>query len=109
MPKVLYSPFLGVVTINLLKQLQGSTVTDAPILVINMTFTISGNKAISPDTEVIVCCKMDELRSYVKSKHKPRWLFYSYDRIRRKVIAHVFGPRTKKALKRLMVLLALAP
>ncbi|CDH34631.1 Insertion element IS1 2/3 protein insB (fragment) [Xenorhabdus bovienii str. Intermedium] len=49
---------------------------------------------------------MDEQWSYVKSKNQPRWLFYADDRIRRKVIAYVFGPRTKKTLMRLMALLA---
>ncbi len=66
----------------------------------------SVTEAIALGTEVIVCCEMDEQWSYVKSKNQPRWLFYAYDRIRRKVIAHVFGPRTKKTLMRLMALLA---
>ncbi|MDE9455963.1 IS1 family transposase [Xenorhabdus bovienii] len=65
----------------------------------------SVTEAIKPGTEVIVCCEMDEQWSYVKSKKQPRWLFYVYNRIRRKVIAHVFGPRTKKTLMRLLALL----
>ncbi|PHM28809.1 transposase [Xenorhabdus budapestensis] len=66
----------------------------------------SVTEAIVPGTEVIVCGEMDEQWSYVKSKKQPRWLFYAYDKLRRKVIAHVFGPRTKKTLMRLMALLA---
>nr|WP_274724342.1 IS1 family transposase [Xenorhabdus bovienii] len=38
-------------------------------------------------------------------KEQTSLAFYAYDRIRRKVIAHVFGPRTKKTLMRLMALL----
>ncbi|WP_274714201.1 IS1 family transposase [Xenorhabdus bovienii] len=65
----------------------------------------SVTEAIKPSTEVIACCEMDKQWSYVKSKKQPRWLFYAYDSIRRKVIAHVFGPRTKKTLMRLLALL----
>jgi len=32
-------------------------------------------------------------------------LFYAYDRIRKRVLAHVFGPRNALTLKRLLVLL----
>lgn len=63
-------------------------------------------EAIVPCTEVIVCYEMDEQWPYVKSKNQPRWLFYAYDRIRRKVIVHVFGTKTKKTLMRLMALFA---
>ncbi|MBD2785602.1 hypothetical protein ID858_00445 [Xenorhabdus sp. DI] len=42
----------------------------------------------------------------MKSKNKPRRLFYAYDRIRQKAIAHILGPKTKKTLMRLMALLA---
>lgn len=39
-------------------------------------------EAMAPGIEVIICCEMDAQWSYVKSKNKPRWLFYAYDRIR---------------------------
>ncbi|ENB35985.1 putative transposase, partial [Escherichia coli BCE032_MS-12] len=35
-----------------------------------------------------------------------RWLFYAYDRIRRTVVAHVFGERTLATLARLLSLLS---
>ncbi|MDL2151073.1 IS1 family transposase [Klebsiella quasipneumoniae] len=37
---------------------------------------------------------MDEQWGYVGDKSRQRWLFYAYDRIRRAVVAHVFGERT---------------
>ncbi len=37
---------------------------------------------------------MDEQWGYVGAKSRQRWLFYAYDRIRRVVVAHVFGERT---------------
>ncbi|MCS0906008.1 IS1 family transposase, partial [Escherichia coli] len=35
-----------------------------------------------------------------------RWLFYAYDRLRKTVVAHVFGERTMATLGRLMRLLS---
>ena len=42
----------------------------------------------------------------MKSKRNPRWLFYAYDRIRRRVLAHVFGPRNALTLRRLLASLS---
>ncbi|WP_284144376.1 IS1 family transposase [Escherichia coli] len=42
---------------------------------------------------MIVCAEMDEQWGYVGAKSRA-WLFYAYDRIRRTVVAHVFGERT---------------
>ncbi|EGJ98524.1 putative transposase [Shigella flexneri 2930-71] len=42
---------------------------------------------------MIVCAEMDEHWGYVGAKSRQRWLFYAYDRIRRTVVAHVFGER----------------
>jgi insertion element IS1 protein InsB len=55
---------------------------------------------------VVICCEADEQWSYVRCKGNQRWLFYAYDRIRKRVIAHVFGPRNALTLKRLLVLLS---
>ena len=49
---------------------------------------------------------MDEQWGYVGSKSRQRWLFYAYDRIRRTVVAHVFGERTMATLERLLSLLS---
>ncbi|HDY6749139.1 TPA: IS1-like element ISKpn14 family transposase, partial [Klebsiella pneumoniae] len=43
---------------------------------------------------------------YVGAKSRQRWLFYAYDRIRRVVVAHVFGERTMATLERLLSLLS---
>ncbi|MGQ7790243.1 IS1 family transposase [Shigella flexneri] len=39
---------------------------------------------------------------YVGAKSRQRWLFYAYDRIRRTVVAHVFGERNLATLERLL-------
>ncbi|RLL47598.1 IS1 family transposase, partial [Klebsiella pneumoniae] len=56
--------------------------------------------------DVIVCAEMDEQWGYVGAKSRQRWLFYAYDRIRRTVVAHVFGERTLATLERLLSLLS---
>ena len=55
---------------------------------------------------MIVCAEMDEQWGYVGSKSRQRWLFYAYDKIRRCVVAHVFGERTITTLERLLNLLS---
>ncbi|WP_213055903.1 IS1 family transposase, partial [Escherichia coli] len=46
------------------------------------------------NSDVIVCAEMDEQWGYVGAKSRQRWLFYAYDRLRKTVVAHVFGERT---------------
>nr|BCG06710.1 hypothetical protein [Klebsiella pneumoniae] len=55
---------------------------------------------------MIVCAEMDEQWGYVGAKSRQRWLFYAYDRIRRTIVAHVFGERTLATLERLLSLLS---
>nr|WP_228720611.1 IS1 family transposase [Klebsiella pneumoniae] len=57
---------------------------------------------IQPGSDVIVCAEMDEQWGYVGAKSRQRWLFYAYDRLRKTVVAHVFGERTMATLGRLM-------
>ena len=52
------------------------------------------------------CPQMDEQWGYIGAKSRQRWLFYAYDRIRRTVVAHVFGERTLATLERLLSLLS---
>ena len=61
---------------------------------------------IQPGSDVIVCAEMDEQWGYVGAKSRQRWLFYAYDRLRKTVVAHVFGERTMATLGRLMSLLS---
>jgi IS1 family transposase len=49
---------------------------------------------------------MDEQWGYVGAKSRQRWLFYAYDRLRKTVVAHVFGERTMATLGRLLSLLS---
>ena len=66
----------------------------------------SVNSRIQPGSDVIVCAEMDEQWGYVGAKSRQRWLFYAYDRIRKTVVAHVFGERTLATLERLLSLLS---
>ena len=66
----------------------------------------SVNSRIQPGSDVIVCAEMDEQWGDVGAKSRKRWLFYAYDRIRRTVVAHVFGERTLATLERLPGLLS---
>ena len=61
---------------------------------------------VQPGSDVIVCAEMDEQWGYVGAKSRQRWLFYAYDRLRKTVVAHVFGERTMATLGRLMSLLS---
>ena len=61
---------------------------------------------IQPGSDVIVCAEMDEQWGYVGAKSRQRWLFYVYVRIRRTVVAPVFGERTLATLERLLSLLS---
>ncbi|WP_433915320.1 IS1 family transposase [Klebsiella michiganensis] len=61
---------------------------------------------IQPGSDVIVCAEMDEQWGYVGAKSRQRWLFYAYDRLRKTVVAHVFGERTLATLERLLSLLS---
>jgi hypothetical protein len=56
-------------------------------------------ESVEPDAEVVICCEADEQWSYVRPKGKPRWLFYAYDHIRKRVLAHIFGPRNALTLR----------
>ena len=55
--------------------------------------------------ELVLLCQMDEQWSYVGNKKNQRWLFYAWEPRYQRVIAHVFGPRTKKTLKKLIKLI----
>jgi insertion element IS1 protein InsB len=48
----------------------------------------------------------DEQWGYFGAKSRQRWLFYAYDRLRKTVVAHVFGERTLATLERLLSLLS---
>jgi len=61
---------------------------------------------IQPGSDVIVCAEMDEHWGYVGAESRLRQLFYAYDRIRRKEVAHVSGKRTIPTPKHLLSLLS---
>ncbi len=43
---------------------------------------------------------------HAECKANPRWLFYAYERIRKRVLVHIFGPRNAFTLRRLLALLS---
>ena len=49
-----------------------------------------------------IFCEVDEQWSFVGSKKRQRWLFYAWEPRFKKVIAHAFGRRTGRTLKRLL-------
>jgi len=55
--------------------------------------------------EQVLICQMDEQWSFVGNKEKQRWLFYAWEPRYQKVIAHVFGRRTKATQNRLIALI----
>ena len=67
---------------------------------------LSVTQTVRNGAEVVICCETDEQWSYVRCKGNPRWLFYAYDRINKRVPAHVFGPRNALTLRRLLALLS---
>ncbi len=61
---------------------------------------------VEPGAEVVIFCEANEQWSFVRCKDNPRWLFYAYDLIRKRVLAHVFGPRNTLTLQRILALLS---
>ncbi|RVS94394.1 IS1 family transposase, partial [Escherichia coli] len=63
--------------------------------------------ASQPGThQKIIDMAMNGVGCRVGAKSRQRWLFYAYDRLRKTVVAHVFGERTMATLGRLMSLLS---
>ncbi|XPE44658.1 IS1 family transposase [Shigella flexneri] len=60
---------------------------------------------IQPGSDVIVCAEMDEQWGYV-GRIAPALAVYAYDRLRKTVVAHVFGDRTIATLGRRVGLLS---
>lgn len=56
---------------------------------------------ICPGSDVIVCAEMDEQWGLRWVYISQRWLFWAYDKIRRRIVAHVFGERTITTLEHL--------
>lgn len=55
--------------------------------------------------DLALICEMDEQWGFVGNKSHQHWLWYAFDTQGKSAIAHVFGPRTKQTLKRLLTLL----
>ncbi len=55
--------------------------------------------------KVVLLCEVDEQWSYVGNKKNQRWLWYAWEPRFKRIIAHVFGPRSANTLKKLLKLL----
>ncbi|BET97084.1 hypothetical protein TCT1_20050 [Xenorhabdus sp. TCT-1] len=52
--------------------------------------------------EVQLICEVDEQWSFVRSQKNQRWLWYAWEPRLKRIIAHAFGKRNKKTLKKLL-------
>lgn len=69
------------------------------------TITEPSSANVELGAEAVICCEADEQWSSVRCKGNQCWLFYAYDQIRKRALAHVVGPRNALTLKRLLGLL----
>ncbi len=51
-------------------------------------------------------CEIDEQWSFVGSKKNQRWLWYAWEPRMKRIVAHVFGDRSRKTLDKLLALLS---
>ncbi len=56
--------------------------------------------------EIKIICEVDEQGSFVANKKNQRWLWYAWEPLFKRIIAHVFGRRDTSTLQRLLDLLA---
>ncbi|WMV72050.1 IS1 family transposase [Xenorhabdus griffiniae] len=52
--------------------------------------------------EIELICEVDEMWSFVGNKKQQRWLWYAWEPRLKRIIAHTFGRRSKKTLKKLL-------
>ncbi len=57
-------------------------------------------------SEIHLVCEIDEQWSFVGNKKNQRWLWYVWEPNKKRVVAHVFGDRSRKTLKKLLALLS---
>lgn len=60
---------------------------------------------VEPGAEIVICSEIDEQLPFVRYKGNPPWLFYDYDRIQKRVLAHDFNPRNVLTLQQDLVFL----
>jgi insertion element IS1 protein InsB len=54
----------------------------------------------------LILCEVDEQWSFVGSKRCPYWLWYAWDPIGKRIVAHAFGRRNRQTLRTLLKQLA---
>ncbi|WP_143827617.1 IS1 family transposase [Xenorhabdus bovienii] len=53
-----------------------------------------------------IVCEIDEQWSFVGNKKNQRWLWYAWEPRLKRIVAHVFGDRSRKTLDKLLTLLS---
>ncbi|HCJ9454240.1 TPA: IS1 family transposase [Escherichia coli] len=56
--------------------------------------------------QIQLICEVDEMWSFIGNKKRQRWLWYAWEPRLKRIIAHVFGSRSKKTLGKLLKLLS---
>ncbi|ENF4439120.1 IS1 family transposase, partial [Salmonella enterica subsp. enterica serovar Anatum] len=56
--------------------------------------------------QIQLICEVDEMWSFVGNKKQQRWLWYAWEPRLKRIIAHAFGGRSKKTLRKLLGLLS---
>ncbi len=56
--------------------------------------------------QIQLICEVDEMWSFIGNKKRQRWLWYAWEPRLKRIIAHVFGSRSKKTLCNLLKLLS---
>ncbi|WP_420497883.1 IS1 family transposase [Xenorhabdus khoisanae] len=58
------------------------------------------------DSDIQIICEIDEQWSFVGCKHNQRWLWYAWEPRMKRIVAHVFGDRSRRTLDNLLALLS---
>ncbi|WP_099137728.1 IS1 family transposase [Xenorhabdus innexi] len=83
----------------------------ARALHISINAVVRGFKKLQPrcvttlplgKVELEFICEVDEMGSFVGNKKCQRWLWYAWEPRLKRIIAHAFGRRNKKTLKKLL-------
>ncbi|SFN43198.1 insertion element IS1 protein InsB [Xenorhabdus japonica] len=57
-------------------------------------------------SDIQLICEIDEQGSFVGSKKNQRWLWYAWEPRMKRIVAHIFGDRSRKTLDKLLALLS---
>ncbi|SFO05229.1 insertion element IS1 protein InsB [Xenorhabdus japonica] len=70
-----------------------------------VTSTVMTTLPLDGDNIQLIC-EMDERGSFGGNKKNQRWLWYAWESRLKRIVAHVFGDRSRKTLDKLLTLLS---